>query len=55
MDVTCTAIEEVRQHFDRELVTLLVRRGHLVTQAAALIYNELKTHKALVANPGSHS
>ncbi|WP_455925739.1 chorismate mutase [Pseudomonas putida] len=38
MDVTCTSIEEVRQHIDhidREVVTLLAKRGYLVTQAAA--------------------
>jgi len=38
MDVTCTSIEDVRQHIDnidRDLVRLLARRGALVTQAAA--------------------
>ncbi|CAM3869621.1 Chorismate mutase [Pseudomonas reidholzensis] len=38
MDVPCTSIEEVRQRIDlidREVVALLARRGHLVTQAAA--------------------
>lgn len=38
MEVTCTSIEEVRQHIDhidRELVALLARRGKMVTQAAA--------------------
>ncbi|WP_273820473.1 MULTISPECIES: chorismate mutase [Pseudomonas] len=37
MDVRCTSIEEVRQHIDRidrEVVTLLARRGGLVAQAA---------------------
>jgi isochorismate pyruvate lyase len=36
--VTCTSIEEVRQHIDRidrDLVSLLARRGNLVNQAAA--------------------
>ena len=38
MDVPCTSIEEVRtriDHIDRDLVTLLARRGQLVAQAAA--------------------
>ena len=38
MEVSCTSIEEVRQRIDkidRDLVTLLAQRGHLVTQAAA--------------------
>lgn len=38
MDVRCTSLDEVRQHIDRidrELVTLLARRGNLVAQAAA--------------------
>jgi len=38
MEVTCTSIEDVRQHIDhidRDLVALLARRGRLVTQAAA--------------------
>ncbi|WP_213879012.1 chorismate mutase [Pseudomonas sp. dw_358] len=38
MDVTCTTLEEVRQHIDhidREVVALLASRGKLVTQAAA--------------------
>lgn len=38
MDVRCTSIEEVRQHIDRidrDVVALLARRGHFVTQAAA--------------------
>lgn len=38
MDVSCTSIEEVRtriDHIDRDLVTLLARRGQLVAQAAA--------------------
>lgn len=37
--ITCTSIEEVRQHIDcidRDLVSLLARRGNLVNQAAAL-------------------
>lgn len=36
--VICTSIEEVRQHIDRidrDLVSLLARRGKLVNQAAA--------------------
>ncbi|MFJ4387386.1 chorismate mutase [Pseudomonas sp. NPDC089408] len=38
MDVRCTSIEEVRSridHIDRDLVTLLARRGQWVAQAAA--------------------
>ncbi|WP_110970475.1 chorismate mutase [Pseudomonas huaxiensis] len=38
MDVRCTSLDEVRQHIDRidrDLVTLLARRGNLVAQAAA--------------------
>ena len=37
MEVCCTSLEDVRCHIDgidRELVTLLARRGHLVAQAA---------------------
>ena len=37
MEVCCTSLEDVRYHIDgidRELVTLLARRGHLVAQAA---------------------
>jgi isochorismate pyruvate lyase len=36
--VTCTSIEEVRQHIDRidrDMVSLLAHRGNLVNQAAA--------------------
>lgn len=36
--VTCTPLEEVRRHIDhidRDLVSLLARRGNLVNQAAA--------------------
>ncbi|KQQ55930.1 chorismate mutase [Pseudomonas sp. Leaf127] len=38
MEVQCRSIEEVRQHIDRldrEIVTLLARRGRFVSQAAA--------------------
>jgi isochorismate pyruvate lyase len=38
MVVTCTSIEDVRQHIDhidRDIVTLLTRRSKLVTQAAS--------------------
>ena len=38
MDVKCTSIEDVRRHIDqidREVVTLLGKRGKFVTQAAA--------------------
>lgn len=38
MEVTCTSIEDVRQHIDhidRDIVALLAKRGRLVTQAAA--------------------
>jgi isochorismate pyruvate lyase len=38
MEVRCTSIEEVRHHIDqidRDLVSLLAKRGNLVTQAAA--------------------
>ncbi|WP_295470554.1 chorismate mutase [uncultured Pseudomonas sp.] len=38
MTAPCTSLEEVRQridHIDHELVSLLARRGQLVTQAAA--------------------
>ncbi|WP_175650020.1 chorismate mutase [Pseudomonas sp. Marseille-P9899] len=38
MDACCTSLDEVRQHIDRidrDLVTLLARRGNLVAQAAA--------------------
>lgn len=38
MDVRCTSLDEVRQRIDeidRSLVTLLAKRGQLVTQAAS--------------------
>jgi isochorismate pyruvate lyase len=38
MEVTCTSIEDVRQHIDqidRDVVALLAKRGKLVNQAAA--------------------
>lgn len=38
MDVRCTSLDEVRQgidEIDRNLVSLLAKRGRLVTQAAA--------------------
>ena len=38
MEVTCTSIEDVRQHIDqidRDVVALLAKRGRLVNQAAA--------------------
>jgi len=38
MELRCTSIEEVRQQIDqidRQVVALLARRGHFVTQAAA--------------------
>lgn len=38
MDVPCTSLDEVRQgidEIDRNLVSLLAKRGRLVTQAAA--------------------
>lgn len=38
MDVLCTSLDEVRQEIDeidRNLVSLLAKRGRLVTQAAA--------------------
>ncbi|MEK2608658.1 chorismate mutase [Pseudomonas shirazensis] len=39
MDVPCTSLDEVRQgidEIDRNIVSLLAKRGRLVTQAAAL-------------------
>ncbi|RZI85656.1 MAG: chorismate mutase, partial [Pseudomonas sp.] len=38
MDVPCTSLDEARQgidEIDRNLVSLLAKRGRLVTQAAA--------------------
>ncbi|MBO9550443.1 chorismate mutase [Pseudomonas sp.] len=42
MDVRCTSLDEVRQEIDeidRSLVSLLAKRGRLVTQAAAFKKN----------------